>query len=303
MDYDSDSSDFHFPSDTGLAKLSSPLSFKVPESRDWALDEFMQTLSEKPCMESDNLLSFKQYIPVQQDEDDDFNYGPPKLSLPTYEEKDFLTQISQHFLDLERKELHDILKGGFSLVQNDIQTNTGASPFASAHPDISWFDEAFDYGYSNTNIISNLENVEFRRNNNSFSPFEQQHHYHRRSTTTTMTLDESILSDDDEEDMIPVQEEEEEEEEEEMEQLPSKSIEFIKPLPPLPITAKSIPLTTAEPVQSPAVVVKKGLKHKLKSKLIKTFKHGEAQSTTTTTAPVFLQKTKKFMRKIFPITH
>ncbi|CAO3639959.1 unnamed protein product [Mucor hiemalis] len=287
MDYDSDSSDFHFPSDTGLAKLSSPLSFKVPESRDWALDEFMQTLSEKPCIESDNLLSFKQYIPVKQDEDDDFNYGPPKLSLPTYEEKDFLTQISQHFLDLERKELHEILKGGFSLVQNDIQTNTGASPFASAHPDISWFDEAFDYGYNNTNIISNLENVEFRRNNNSFSPFEQQHHYHRRSTTTTMTLDESILSDEDEEDMIPEQEEEEEQE------LP-ELIDFIKPLPPLPTL---IPVTTppSVPVQSP---VKKGLRCKLKSKLIKTFKHGDTQTT-----PIFLQKTKKFMRKIFPITH
>ncbi|KAF1797515.1 hypothetical protein FB192DRAFT_1247927, partial [Mucor lusitanicus] len=164
----SDSSDFHFPSDTGLAKLSSPLSFKVPESRDWALDEFMQTLQDKPCTEAENLLSFKQYIPVQEedededDEEDDFlNYGPPKLSLPTLEEKDFLSQLSQHFLNLERIELHDILKGGFTLVQNDIQSNNTQNYNHTTHmsspPGLSWFNEAVDYG---RHEIDNLDTIE-----------------------------------------------------------------------------------------------------------------------------------------------
>lgn len=265
MDYDSDSSDFYFPSDTGLAKLSSPLSFKVPESRDWALDEFMQTLSSKPCMESDNLTSFKQYIPVQQG-DDDFNYGPPKLSLPTYEEKDFLSQISQHFIDLERKELHEILKGGFSLVQNDIQANAGASPFASAHPDISWFDEAFDYGHNQQNSISNLENIEFKRSN-GFSPFESQQ-YHSTSTITYSLEEEPIT-------------------------VVQQPMEIHKPLPALPLLPSLPTSTTTDTTTNKKKT--KGLKYKLKSKLIKTF-----TPTTNNNKKSFLQNTKKFITRIFP---
>ncbi|KAI7896606.1 uncharacterized protein EV154DRAFT_211928 [Mucor mucedo] len=269
MDYDSDSSDFHFPSDTGLAKLSSPLSFKVPESHDWALDEFMQTLSSKPCMESDNLTSFKQYIPVQQG-DDDFNYGPPKLSLVTYEEKDFLTQISQHFVDLERRELHEILKGGFSLVQNDIQANAGASPFPSAHPDISWFDEALDYGHNQHNSISTLENVDFQRSK-SFSPFES--HQGRSTSTITYPL------------------EEEEEEDESIIEVQHQPMEIHKPLPALP----SLPNLSTSTTDTTNKKKTKGLKHKLKSKLIKTF-----TPTTNNNKKSFLQNTKKFITKIFP---
>lgn len=261
MDYDSDSSDFQFPSDTGLAKLSSPLSFKVPESHDWALDEFMQTLSSKPCLDSDNLTSFKPYIPVQQG-DDDFNYGPAKLSLPTYEEKDFLTQISQHFVDLERRELHEILKGGFSLVQNDIQANAGASPFPSAHPGISWFDEAMDYGHTQHNSISTLENIDCKRPK-GFSPFESQQC--RSTSTITYSL---------------------EEEEPEVEE--HQPMEIHKPLPALP----SLPNISATDTTNKK---NKGLKHKLKSKLIKTF-----TPTTNNNKKSFLQNTKKFITKIFP---
>ncbi|GAA5808184.1 hypothetical protein MFLAVUS_001569 [Mucor flavus] len=256
MDFDLNSSDFEFPSDTGLSKLSSPLSFKVPESRDWALDEFMQTLSSKPCMEADNLTSFKQYIPVQQG-DDDFNCGLPKLSLPFFEEKDLLTQFAQHFHDLERKELLDILKGGFSLVQNDIQTNSNASPFASAHPDISWFDEAFDHGH-HTNVIDDLGDIEFKRAT-GFSPF------------ATATQHQPAVREIIEQDAMP-------------------PMEIHKPLPALPI----LPITDDACAAETTHKKKKGLKHKLKSKLIKSF------TPTTTNKKNFLANTKKFITKIFP---
>lgn len=265
MDFDLNSSDFEFPSDTGLSKLSSPLSFKVPESRDWALDEFMQTLSSKPCMEADNLTSFKQYIPVQEGEDD-FNYGPPKLTLPTFEEKDFLAQFSQHVHELERKELLEILKGGFAIVQNDIQTNSGASPFASVHPDISWFDEALDYGHHHpTNAISDLDDIEYKRTG-GFSPFEH----------TPLPYEQELKID------LPQQ----------IDSL--QSMEAHKPLPDVPVPPiKEVEIITTETKK------KKGLKHKLQLKLNKLTPNTNKQINTNKKTS-FLQNTKKFITKIFP---
>ncbi|CEI95519.1 hypothetical protein RMCBS344292_09702 [Rhizopus microsporus] len=60
------SSDILFPSDTGLPKLSSPLDYKVPEAHDWAIQDFMHTFHDKASNELNNFLSFKQYIPVQE---------------------------------------------------------------------------------------------------------------------------------------------------------------------------------------------------------------------------------------------
>jgi hypothetical protein len=187
MDYDSDSSDFHFPVDTGLPKLSSPLSAKVPESRDWALDELVRTLQEKPCTEAENLLSFKQYIPVttdDEDDDEDYNYGPPKLNLPSTEEKDIMAQYSTQFIS---KELHDILKGGFTLVQNDIQTNHNQhnnSPFHHnaqySAPGLSWFNEAINYG---RHEIENLDTIQLPKRQNNFSPFDNRHGNNNNATT------------------------------------------------------------------------------------------------------------------------
>ncbi|KAI7903859.1 uncharacterized protein BX663DRAFT_505481 [Cokeromyces recurvatus] len=140
MDYDSDSSDFHFPMDTGLPKLSSPLSQKVPEAYDWAMHDFMQT---KP---TETLISFKQYMPViDNDEHDDYYL--------TLEEKDFLTQISTRFLQMERKELHDVLKGGFMLQEQPL----------------SWFDEAVESGNYQ---IKNLDTIEVPKRKQNFSSFE-----------------------------------------------------------------------------------------------------------------------------------
>lgn len=197
MDYDSDSSDFHFPTDTGLAKLSSPLSFKVPDSRDWALDEFMQTLQAKPCTEAENLLSFKQYIPVTDDEDEeDYNYGPPKLNLPTMEEKDFLSHLTNHLIHLERRELHDILKGGFTLVQNDIQTNHNqhSSPFhhtQNTAPGLSWRNEALDLGH---NQIENLDTIQLTKRENNFSPFDNRHANNNINASTEAPSSENIIA-------------------------------------------------------------------------------------------------------------
>ncbi|CAO3629704.1 unnamed protein product [Mucor fragilis] len=298
MDYDSDSSDFHFPSDTGLAKLSSPLSFKVPESRDWALDEFMQTLQDKPCTQAENLLSFKQYIPVQSEEDeeedddeeDDFlNYGPPKLSLPTLEEKDFLAQLSQHFLNLERIELHDILKGGFTLVQNDIQSNNTQNynthtTHTSSPPGLSWFNEAVDYG---RHEIDNLDTIEIPKRKNNFSPFEQMaaaasagRHGNNNNATTVASF--SIRS-----------------EQQEITTVVSPQVE--KPLPPLPqptSLSSAAPTTTTATTSNSSSQKKKGLKYKLKQ-FVKPFN----KSTTTTTSEKpkksFIKNTRKFIRNIF----
>ncbi|KAL9558843.1 hypothetical protein MBANPS3_000705 [Mucor bainieri] len=289
MDYDSDSSDFHFPSDTGLAKLSSPLSFKVPESRDWALDEFMQTLQDKPCTDVENLLSFKQYIPVQNEEDEDeddeeddfLNYGPPKLSLPTLEEKDFLSQLSQHFLNLERIELHDILKGGFTLVQNDIQSNNTQNynhttqHNMSSPPGLSWFNEAVDYG---RHEIDNLDTIEIPKRKNNFSPFEPMALGGRHASSSIRSEQQEITT------------------------VVSPQVE--KPLPPLP---QPTSLPSAAPTTTTTFVTtsnsssqkKKGLKYKLKQ-FVKPFN----KSTTTTTTSEkpkksFIKTTRKFIRNIF----
>ncbi|GAN00778.1 hypothetical protein MAM1_0002c00202 [Mucor ambiguus] len=293
MDYDSDSSDFHFPSDTGLAKLSSPLSFKVPESRDWALDEFMQTLQDKPCTEAENLLSFKQYIPVQNEEDEDeddeddfLNYGPPKLSLPTLEEKDFLSQLSQHFLNLERIELHDILKGGFTLVQNDIQSNntqnySHTTQHISSPPGLSWFNEAVDYG---RHEIDNLDTIEIPKRKNNFSPFEQiASGRHGNNNNATTVASSSIRS-----------------EQQEITTVVPPQVE--KPLPPLPQSTSlpsAAPTTTFVTTSNSSSQKKKGLKYKLKQ-FVKPFN----KSTTTTTTSEkpkksFIKNTRKFIRNIF----
>ncbi|KAI8088074.1 uncharacterized protein B0P05DRAFT_531364 [Gilbertella persicaria] len=298
MDFDSDSSDFHFPTDTGLAKLSSPLSYKVPESRDWALDEFMQTLQDKPCTEAENLLSFKQYIPVndseEEDYDDDYNYGPPKLNLPTYEEKDFLSQLSQHLLNLERMELHDILKGGFTLVQNDIQTNSQyqhqhqhqqqqqqqqqqlhSSPFNQqtlSPPGLSWFNEAADYGRVQ---IDSLDTIEMPKRQNNFSPFP---------------IKSTPRSEEEEQDTTAVQPQTE------------------KPLPPLPavIAPKEVVVEQEEKATSVLKNNKhKGLKFKLKTKLVKPFSNSISASTLSEKpkkSSSILSSTKKFIRKILPVS-
>lgn len=281
MDYESDSSDFHFPSDTGLAKLSSPLSFKVPESRDWALDEFMQTLQDKPCTEAENLLSFKQYIPIQneededEDEDDDFlNYGPPKLSLPTLEEKDFLSKLSQHFLNLERIELHDILKGGFTLVQNDIQSNNtqnynNTTTNTSSPPGLSWFNEAVDYG---RHEIDNLDTIEIPKRKNNFSPFEQMGRHGNNNNATTVASP-SICS-----------------EQQEITTVVPPQLE--KPLPPLPTPASlSAPTTTTIRNNQK----KKGLKYKLQQ-FVKPFSKPTTSEKPKTS---FIKNTRKFIRNIF----
>lgn len=281
MDYESDSSDFHFPSDTGLAKLSSPLSFKVPESRDWALDEFMQTLQDKPCTEAENLLSFKQYIPIQNEEEDDeddeddfLNYGPPKLSLPTLEEKDFLSKLSQHFLNLERIELHDILKGGFTLVQNDIQSNNtqnynNTTTTTSSPPGLSWFNEAVDYG---RHEIDNLDTIEIPKRKNNFSPFEQIGRHGNNNNATTVASP-SVCS-----------------EQQEITTVVPPQLE--KPLPPLPTpTSLSAPTTTT--IRSNQK--KKGLKYKLQQ-FVKPFSKPTTSEKPKTS---FIKSTRKFIRNIF----
>jgi hypothetical protein len=252
MDYDSDSSDFHFPTDTGLAKLSSPLSFKVPDSRDWALDEFMMTLQEKPCTEAENLLSFKQYIPVVED-DEDYNYGPSKLNVPTKEENDLLAQLSKHLLNNERMEIHDILKGGFILVQNDIQTNHHHnSPFHNTTPGLSWFNEAVDYG---RHEIENLDTIQFPKRENSFSPFDNRHGNNNNATTVASCSEHTTVVQPDIE----------------------------KPLPPLPIQKK------------------KGLRNKLRAKLVKPF-NKSASSLSEKPKKSMLQSTKKFIRSLLPVS-
>lgn len=255
MDYDSDSSDFHFPTDTGLPKLSSPLSFKVPESRDWAYEEFIQTLQDKPCTDAENLLSFKQYIPVNDDQEDedidslDFNFSPPKLSLPTFEEKDLLNQLSQHFLALERMELRDILKGGFTLVQNDIQSNNHQQQqqqqLNNKPPGLSWFNEANDYGRPQ---IESLDSI--KEEKKSFRVYENN----AMTTVAPPPTTAAVIQD--------------------------------KPLPPLPNNNEVIS-------SQPTIKKKKGLKHKIKSKLFVKAEDDKKKSTNII---------KKFIRKILPST-
>uniref|UniRef100_A0A1C7NQK7 Uncharacterized protein n=1 Tax=Choanephora cucurbitarum TaxID=101091 RepID=A0A1C7NQK7_9FUNG len=312
MDFDSDSSDFHFPSDTGLAKLSSPLSHKVPESRDWALDEFIQTLQDKPYTEAENLLSFKQYIPVNDhDDNDDYNYGPPKLNLPTFEEKDFLSQLSQHLHNLERMELHDILKGGFTLVQNDIQTNSQSnvashqqhalpsSPFnqqSHSPPGLSWFNEAVDYGRVQ---IDNLDTIEMPKRKNNFSPF---------SNTARVSPSAAIMtsvSQQEEKQALPQekpqhqQETSSEQQQSEGEDTTVVQPESEKPLPPLPMMVEQEKATKA-PKNKP-----NGLKFKLKNKFVKPFNNSISASTLSEKPKKpssILSSTKKFIRKILPVS-
>lgn len=252
MDYDFDSSDFHFPSDTGLPKLSSPLSFKVPESRDWALEEFIHTLQDKPCTDLENLLSFKQYIPVNDDEDEDetsidFSYAPLKLNLPLYEEKEVLQKLSQHILNLEQMELHDILKGGFTLVQNDIQSNNTPHHYHQQKntkaPGLSWFNEAIDFGRP---TIDNLDTVqEEKKEFRLFADATTRHANNINATTVSLPSCS--------------------------EQPVTTVVQPEKPLPSLPKVAE---------VKEKK---KKGLKSKLKSS-------------------AFFSSTKKFIRKILPVS-
>ncbi|KAI8367105.1 hypothetical protein BD560DRAFT_400120 [Blakeslea trispora] len=305
MDFDSDSSDFHFPSDTGLAKLSSPLSHKVPESRDWALDEFMQTLQDKPFTEAENLLSFKQYIPVN-DHDDDYSYGPPKLNLPTYEEKDFLSQLSQHLLNMERRELHDILKGGFTLVQNDIQTNSQSnvashqhhtlhsSPFnqqSHSPPGLSWFNEAVDYGRVQ---IDSLDTIEMPKRKGNFSPFSNTARVSPSVTSVLSQQEKQVLPQEKEQQQQPAAQSEQQSEEDTTAVQP----EFAKPLPPLPMMVEQEKATKAPKGKT------NGLKSKLKSKFVRPFNNSISASTLSEKPKKssILSSTKKFIRKILPVS-
>ncbi|KAI9482865.1 MAG: hypothetical protein EXX96DRAFT_555888 [Benjaminiella poitrasii] len=171
MDYDSDSSDFHFPSDTGLPTLTSPLSHKLPQVHDWAMHDFMQTKS----IEQHNFVGFKQFMPVMDNNEEEDDY------FLTLEEKDFLTQLSTHFIQLERKELHDVLKGGFMMVQNDVQANQ-QQHLKEEVLGLSWFHEAVDYGHYQ---IDNLDTVQLPKRKNNFSPFKENEVL---PTTTTTTL-------------------------------------------------------------------------------------------------------------------
>ncbi|CAO3670741.1 hypothetical protein G6F70_002025 [Rhizopus microsporus] len=137
------SSDILFPSDTGLPKLSSPLDYKVPEAHDWAIQDFMHTFHDKASNELNNFLSFKQYIPVQEQQQQ-----------PMYEEKQILSQVTQH-LAMGHSELHDILKGFFHSVQNSMQIN---SYNEVSLPGLSWAEEANEYYGGND--IGNLDTIQ-----------------------------------------------------------------------------------------------------------------------------------------------
>ncbi|CEP13957.1 hypothetical protein [Parasitella parasitica] len=283
-----DHSDILFPSDAGLPKLSSPMSFKVPDFHDWALDEFKHTL-EKPCTDLGGLLSFKQYIPVL-DEDDDYddyddfiNSLPPKLPLPTLEEKEFLSQLSHHFLQLERIELRDILRGGFAMVQNDIQANNMqhyhnviATPTSTSPPGLSWFNEAVDYG---RHEIDNLDTIENPKRGNSFSPFEQIGRHGNNNNATTVASP-SICSEQQEITTNVSRQVED--------PLPASPPSAVQPTAPTPTTTTS---TTTSHHHT-----KKGLKNKIKQ-MVKPF---SKSSTSSAEKPKtsFIKNTKKFIQSI-----
>ncbi|KAG1474216.1 hypothetical protein G6F56_000485 [Rhizopus delemar] len=134
-------SDILFPSDTGLAKLSSPLDYKIPEAMDWATQDFMFTFHDKSMNELNNFLSFKKYIPVQEE---------PALN----EEKQILSQMTQRLAAGNAAELHDSLKAFF----HSIQSSLAASQTELALPGLSWAEEANEYYGGND--IGNLDSVQ-----------------------------------------------------------------------------------------------------------------------------------------------
>ncbi|KAI8644708.1 hypothetical protein BD408DRAFT_412775 [Parasitella parasitica] len=276
MDFESQS-DFLFPSDAGVPKLSSPMSLKVPEFRDWALDEFKHTLQNKPHTDLENLLTFKQYIPVLDEDDECDEYDEYddfiKLPLPTLEEKEFLSQLSHHFLQLERIELHDILKGGFAMVQNDIQANNMqhyhniiTAPTSTSPPGLSWFNEAVDYG---RHEIDNLDTIEIPKRENSFSPFEQTGRHGNNNNATTVASPSNCS------------------EQQEISTIVSPQVED-----PLPVqsTAPTNTTTTDHPH------TKKGLKDKLKQ-IIKPL--NKTPTSFAKPKSSFISNTKKFIQNIF----
>ncbi|KAG0757716.1 hypothetical protein G6F57_010388 [Rhizopus arrhizus] len=119
------SSDILFPSDAGLPKLSSPLDYKVPESFDWATQDFMYTFHDKSTNELNNFLCFKQYVPVHKQEE---------------QEKQILSQVHQ-YLSTGQSELNEILKGFHLSVQKSIQNNQAQNTL----PGLSWAEEANEY--------------------------------------------------------------------------------------------------------------------------------------------------------------
>ncbi|KAI9283218.1 hypothetical protein BY458DRAFT_486066 [Sporodiniella umbellata] len=134
-------SDILFPSDAGVAKLSSPLDYKIPETMDWATQDFMFTFHDKSMNELNNFLSFKKYIPVQEEP-------------PLNEEKQILAQMSHRLATGNTAELHDSLKAFF----NSIQTSMLASQTELTLPGLSWAEEANEYYGGND--IGNLDSVQ-----------------------------------------------------------------------------------------------------------------------------------------------
>ncbi|KAI8972786.1 hypothetical protein BDB01DRAFT_809304 [Pilobolus umbonatus] len=139
MDCESNSSDILFPMDAGIPKLSSPLDYKVADAYDWTYHDFLNTFYDKSAQELNHFISYKQNIPVYDDND---TQKPQKMS--ALDEKDVLAQLTQRFLTLEKSELHDILKSGFEMVQNHIQENSNSNPFSFTQPGPSCVNEHYD---------------------------------------------------------------------------------------------------------------------------------------------------------------
>ncbi|KAI8876832.1 hypothetical protein K501DRAFT_337828 [Backusella circina FSU 941] len=181
MNYTFNSSDILFPEDTDIPKLTSPMYTKVPEGIDWASQDLMDTFNDKTSQELAHILSLKRRIRISDNDNDDDNFGPLKTCKPHSDEKKLCQALSSIYHPLDQKEIHEIIRDVFEMVQNDIQKNNQGYPPYFAEPFLSWKDEIWQDG----NVIGSIGNIsdfEPKLNHNSPSP-QQDYYYHNHTTT------------------------------------------------------------------------------------------------------------------------
>jgi hypothetical protein len=282
MDFDYNSSDILFPGDIETPKLTSSMNSKVPEGLDWAYEDFKHTFNDHSSQDLAKFMTLRQRVKVtDDDQDDEFNFGPAKTCVTSRDEKRVLSQLSPPIRPLDRDEMYEILKSVFKMVHDDI-TDPNKNTFDMPSSALSWRDEVWDEGNA-IGPIDDFSGVGHKLNNNN-----------SKDTVTTMGsssfLSPSPVN-------VPVlgqviSEEEEEEEEQivatsaSVTQTTLSQTNIDKPLPALPAV-----VTPDTPKSN------KGFKSTL-SLITKPFKTEES-ATKSKPLKSFFKNTKKTVQKLF----
>jgi hypothetical protein len=153
---------------------------KVPEGIDWASQDLMETFNDKSSQDLVHMLSPTRRMKVSDSQDEYNSLGPLKTCKQHSDEKKLCEALSSIYHPLDQKEVHEIIKDVFELVQKDIQKNNHGYPPYFAEPFLSWKDEIWQDG----NAIGSIDDISgFEPKLNHNSPPPRPSSYHTTSVT------------------------------------------------------------------------------------------------------------------------